>query len=560
MNKFSCHFQFSIFNFQLLSLLLLLASCGPNDTTPAPGAKLPDGAYPLEITARVADGLSRAFTGKTAWVDGDLVGVKIISADGLESAGTYTASTDGSFSATSPAYWPRAEASTVMAWYPATDHPVDLTDQRTATVPDILVATATSCAFGEPANLTFTHALAGVQVKVVNGFNSPLYAKTSDVRMFCPATLAGPDGTTLATAVGGILADPDNEAQAYNALVVPGDIYISATVDGKTYIYTPTPDEMPTAGTTRVYTISILGGDFNLVDGGSIILGGGHHRFVGNGQPIKFYISMKGSGIITLSNVNFSGNSGDSPISITNNSDVTIILEGTNTVTSTEDNYSAIYVEKGSTLTLKGEGSLTATGGMYAAGIGGGYPGGGTQKAAGAIVIKSGTIAATGDDGAAGIGSGIGGSCEEITILGGDITTIGGINGAGIGSGSHGSCGNITISGGKVKATGGSYAAGIGSGFTGSCGTIAISGGDVTAETDGDANYPAAAIGSGDEGDGCSSIKLENCVIRVPALDGSLMGTLNGIWANGPVTPDLLNPVKVDAAGVKLYVGGKPYK
>lgn len=118
----------------------------------------------------------------------------------------------------------------------------------------------------------------------------------------------------------------------------------------------------------------------------------------------------------------------------------------------------------------------------------------------------------------------------------------------------------ITVSGGKVKATGVSYAAGIGSGFNGGCGTITISGGDVSAETDSDVGSPTAAIGSGYEGYGCSSIDLKNCEIRIPELDGSISGTLNGIWANGLVTPDLLNPAEVDAARVKLYVGGKLYK
>ena len=123
----------------------------------------------------------------------------------------------------------------------------------------------------------------------------------------------------------------------------------------------------------------------------------------------------------------------------------TIILDGTNNVTSVV-HYPAIQAGgNGTTLTIDGFGSLTATGGEFAAGIGSGYFG-----SCGDITITGGAITATGGVYAAGIGSGDSGSCGDITITNG-VTRVTAIKGAdasfSIGYGNNGSCGEITIGG-----------------------------------------------------------------------------------------------------------------
>jgi hypothetical protein len=158
----------------------------------------------------------------------------------------------------------------------------------------------------------------------------------------------------------------------------------------------------------------------------------------------------------------------------------TIVLTGTNTVTTSAEGQPAIFIPEGKTLTIQGTGSLTAestnNGG---AGIGGGYQGGISYAGinCGNIIIESGTVTATGK--AAGIGGGAYGTCGTITINGGTVTATGGQFAAGIGSGYNGTCGNITISSGvtSVEATMG-YEAGapIGNGKNGSCGSISIDG------------------------------------------------------------------------------------
>ena len=162
--------------------------------------------------------------------------------------------------------------------------------------------------------------------------------------------------------------------------------------------------------------------------------------------------------------------------------DATIVLTGTNSVTTSAEGQPAIFIPEGKTLTIQGTGSLTANAtGVGSAGIGGGYQGGISYKGinCGNIIIESGTVMAAGGEG-----------------------------GAGIGGGAYGTCGTITISGGTVTATGGDYAAGIGCGVGGTCGDITISSGVTSVEAT--MGYEAEApIGKGNNSNGCGSISID---------------------------------------------------
>ena len=146
-----------------------------------------------------------------------------------------------------------------------------------------------------------------------------------------------------------------------------------------------------------------------------------------------------------------------------------------------------IYVPKGYTLTIEGDGKLDVFGGVYAAGIGGGYTTATREMTTGNIVINGGTVTATGGDYGAGIGGGYTSSYAmttvgNITINGGTVTATGGYyRGAGIGGGytdgrGTTTVGDITINGGTVTATGDYYGAGIGGGITKGTTTV----GDIT--------------------------------------------------------------------------------
>lgn len=198
----------------------------------------------------------------------------------------------------------------------------------------------------------------------------------------------------------------------------------------------------------------------------------------------------------------------------------TLILDGTNYITTTAERFPAILPGgSGTTLTIQGSGSMTANGGQYAAGIGtGSYESG--LYTCGNIVIKSGTITATGGENSAGIGCGNNGICGNITISGGTVTANGGDDGAGIGSGigyghvNGSTCGNITIGGGTVTANGGVNSAGIGSGYYGKFASINITDGisSISASagsSNADGSSNAEPIGKGVNDNGSGSVTVD---------------------------------------------------
>ena len=171
---------------------------------------------------------------------------------------------------------------------------------------------------------------------------------------------------------------------------------------------------------------------------------------------------------------------GEAAVQITGNGDVTLELDGENTV---QSGYMRSGVEKNTTdssgngnLTITDEygtnSSLNATGGNYGSGIGGGSGGSGSN-----ITISGGTVEATGGKNGSGIGGGGIGSGSDITIDGNaEVTAKGGKYGSGIGGGLTGSGSNITISGSaKVTAKGGASGSGIGGGSLRSGSDITIS-------------------------------------------------------------------------------------
>lgn len=182
-----------------------------------------------------------------------------------------------------------------------------------------------------------------------------------------------------------------------------------------------------------------------------------NHNYTGNQSKLTF---DGGKHRVVLNDVNINENGSNSAIDIKGNADVTIVLNGSNSLEGA-GNHPAIWVESGSSLTIEGTGSLEAraggtTPGFGAAGIGSGY---GSNTSFGNITIKSGTIVAWGSEGGAGIGGGYefggGTATGNITIEGGYVKAYSESNGAGIGAGQNASYGGtVTISGGLVYASG----------------------------------------------------------------------------------------------------------
>ena len=201
---------------------------------------------------------------------------------------------------------------------------------------------------------------------------------------------------------------------------------------------------------------------------------------------------------VTLSGANIDvSNTVKAAVSTTGEGNVSIELDGENTLKSAT-NHAGLEKNNGGSLTIADEdknGKLTAEGGIYGAGIGGGYEGEGSN-----IAITGGEVEATGGIGGAGIGGGKNGAGSSIAITGGEVKATGGKYGAGVGGGLSGNGNHITITGGEVKATGGLNGAGIGGGLWGKGKDITISGDAQLKVQGGVGDYfdgPGAGIGDG---------------------------------------------------------------
>ena len=191
---------------------------------------------------------------------------------------------------------------------------------------------------------------------------------------------------------------------------------------------------------------------------------------------------------VTLDGVNINtGEYGNAAVQTTGAGNVTIELDGENTVQSGEDyagvdkdNTGALVITNTDEVTEEDPGSLTATGGQWGAGIGGGKSG---PDASNITVTGNAVVTATGGRYGAGIGGGHAGAGntgdgENITIKeNAHVTASSQHFGAGIGGGTWGDGSNITISDNAyVEAVSGRIGAGIGGGCNADGSHITISG------------------------------------------------------------------------------------
>ena len=222
---------------------------------------------------------------------------------------------------------------------------------------------------------------------------------------------------------------------------------------------------------------------------------------------------------VTLDGVNINTNS--AAIQTRGAGNVTIELDGENTVQSGFDyagvdknNTGALVITNTDEVTEEDPGSLTATGGIWGAGIGGGYD---EPDVSNITITGNAVVTATGGQWGAGIGGGHGGAHkgsdmgdgENITIEeNAHVTASSQGFGAGIGGGMWGDGRDITISGNAyVEAVSGRVGAGIGGGYCGDGSNITISdnaqvkaqGGEIFVWTEKDFYGAGAAIGDGGE-------------------------------------------------------------
>lgn len=267
----------------MAAVLLLFASCS-RDGLPGDGDTLPEGKYPLALTAEM-DGMKTRAAGKDAWTDGDEIGVRI-GADGA--AGRYKLKADGAVKeAVTPVYWQNSASATVTAWYPyAEKKGVYIYNQSKGYEDyDFLTATAENQNYQTPVTLNFKHQMAKVKyiLQAGNGITADELAKASvHIRGYYRASFTQgelkPYNATLEWYTPFNIASTEGEV-----LLIPQDMagkqFIKVTINGLSHVYTPKAGENVgnlVAGNAYTYTITVsaYGIEVEAVTGGTWSDGG----------------------------------------------------------------------------------------------------------------------------------------------------------------------------------------------------------------------------------------------------------------------------------------------
>lgn len=262
------HFLQRMFSGSLPVLLLaggLLASCDKEDMTHTKGTPLPEGKYPLVLTASVGEMQTRS-AGKDKWTNDDPVGVRI--GDAGAKVGKYLVSTGGS---TQPAsdgdalYWQNTASATITAWYPYAGK-VSLSNQNDASfVPlDFLLAETEANYQQKNVDLKFQHRMARVKYTLTNeaGITDPDWENV-DVAIYGYTTVKSDAAGGLNGSDEGWII-PGKE----DTWLLPQDnmtnkpfIKVSAKVGGslRDFEYTPTGDAaILETGKVHTYNITVF--------------------------------------------------------------------------------------------------------------------------------------------------------------------------------------------------------------------------------------------------------------------------------------------------------------
>lgn len=263
-------------NMAALLLCASAASCSQDDMPQTGGTPLPEGEYPLTLTASV-DGMNTRATGKDAWVDGDMIGVRIGTDD---ATGCYELNSDGSMkNVITPVYWQNTASSTVTAWYPYEGKKsVDISDQSKGFVNiDFLTATAPEQNYQSSVSLKFEHQMAKVSYTLQAGdgiTEDDLKGATVQIAGYTKASFS--EGILTGTDDGWITPASDNDA-----LLVPKDMtgkpLIKVSINGKDFIYTPSDETAGNlkAGCHNTYTITVKRNEIVVEAGQSVTWGSG---------------------------------------------------------------------------------------------------------------------------------------------------------------------------------------------------------------------------------------------------------------------------------------------
>lgn len=275
---------------------MAFASCNTEDM-PDSNIPLPDGQYPLMLSAEVEGMRSRA-AGKDAWDDGDAIGVRI--GENGE-PGQYKLTQGGDIQeAVKPLYWQNTSSSTVTAWYPCEEKTeVNIADQSGGYADfDFLTATETNQRYNNPVSLKFKHQMAKVKYVLLQGegiADEDFTSATVSISGYTSANFSR--GVLSGSGDGWITPTADKEA-----LLVPQDMtdrhFIKVSI-GKTddekrdFFYTPDGNAGKLqSGVSYTYTITVTRTGLNVTV--SALWEGGN-SIEGDGTPVpveSYYLTL----------------------------------------------------------------------------------------------------------------------------------------------------------------------------------------------------------------------------------------------------------------------------
>ena len=242
----------------------VLASCSSEDESTAP---LPDGKYPLQLTAEVAQPQTRA-GGKDAWTGGEEIRVSL---EGVFGNKTYVMDASGNASpkdADNAFYWKNTDEARVSAWTPDIESETDISDQSGGYAAfDVLYASAIG-RYDQAINLRFIHRMTKIEVILKAGEGI-----TEEELEGATVTIFG-DPLTHSTAGlvspgdqsdGEIKPYYDAATKKYEALVPPqnmtGKPLVRISIGSNAFTYTPDTDAAGNfgyfGGKRYAYTITV---------------------------------------------------------------------------------------------------------------------------------------------------------------------------------------------------------------------------------------------------------------------------------------------------------------
>lgn len=282
----------------------LLSSCNQEEMAHDGGTPLPDGKYPLRLSASVAEAVQTRTKGMDNWT-GDGTEYIAVSVDGITPSTTYKyqitdagGSTVFADDTQKPFYWQSTtQTANVTAWYPYDNQiGIDITRQDKmddlSEIDFLKADRMENVNYQTPITLTFRHQMAKVCYTLMPGDGitaGDLASATVSIAGYTQANFS--KGTLGGDVDGWITPTSDGEA-----LLVPQNMtdkpFIKVSINGYDFIYTPgagAADLQP--GTRYAYIITVKADAIDVtvdVTGSNEWIAGGEETVTGKTVLVKY--------------------------------------------------------------------------------------------------------------------------------------------------------------------------------------------------------------------------------------------------------------------------------